>query len=38
MRRTVLENDVTGWATQYLDALSHVRPSHHKQVRPARER
>ena len=37
MRKTVLENDVTGWATKYLDALSHVRPSHHKHVRPARE-
>ena len=36
MRRTVAEHDVTDWAAGFLGALAEVRPSHHKQVKPAR--
>ncbi|MGI8899316.1 MAG: alpha,alpha-trehalose-phosphate synthase (UDP-forming) [Nocardioides sp.] len=35
MRKTVIEHDVTDWATRFLDALADVRPSHHKQMRPS---
>ena len=30
------EHDVAAWAAGFLGALADVRPSHHKQVRPAR--
>jgi trehalose 6-phosphate synthase len=36
MRRTVAENDVSHWASAFLDELSEKRPKHAKQVRPAR--
>jgi trehalose 6-phosphate synthase len=36
MRRTVAEHDVKDWARKFLHALGEVRPSHAKQVRPAR--
>lgn len=36
MRKTVAEHDVTDWAAGFLGALAEVRPSHHKQVKPAR--
>ena len=36
MRRIVADNDVSDWAAGYLAALAEVRPSHHKQVKPAR--
>jgi len=36
MRRTVTENDVSHWATSFLDELTAVRPAHGKSLRPAR--
>ncbi|MFL6174097.1 MAG: trehalose-6-phosphate synthase [Marmoricola sp.] len=36
MRRTVAENDVDNWATNFLADLFAVRPGHAKQVRPAK--
>ncbi|MFL6022236.1 MAG: trehalose-6-phosphate synthase [Marmoricola sp.] len=36
MRRTVAENDVDSWATNFLADLAAVRTSHGKQVRPAK--
>lgn len=36
MRKTVAENDVSHWATAFLDALSGDRPTHSKPTRPAR--
>jgi trehalose 6-phosphate synthase len=37
MRKCVAENDVSHWASAFLDELSSVRPKHDKQVRPARK-
>jgi trehalose 6-phosphate synthase len=36
MRRTVAENDVANWATNFLDDLAAARPGHAKTVKPAR--
>jgi trehalose 6-phosphate synthase len=36
MRKTVLDNDVTHWASSFLTDLTEVRPAHGKTVRPAR--
>jgi len=36
MRRTVLDNDVSHWATRFLQELAATRPDHGKTVRPAR--
>jgi trehalose 6-phosphate synthase len=36
MRKTVAENDVSHWASAFLDALSGAQPTHSKQTRPAR--
>jgi len=36
MRKTVMENDVTHWASSFLTDLTEVRPAHGKTVRPAR--
>jgi trehalose 6-phosphate synthase len=36
MRKTVAENDVANWASNFLTDLAATRPSHHKQVKPAR--
>jgi trehalose 6-phosphate synthase len=36
MRKTVSENDVSSWATSFLDQLSSAQPTHTKQTRPAR--
>ncbi len=36
MRKTVAENDVTHWASAFLDALSGAQPTHSKTTRPAR--
>ena len=36
MRKTVDENDVSRWATSFLDQLSSAQPTHTKQTRPAR--
>ncbi|MGB0101414.1 MAG: trehalose-6-phosphate synthase, partial [Nocardioides sp.] len=36
MRRTVTRHDVSAWARSFLDALSDVRPSHSKSLRPAK--
>ncbi len=37
MRKTVAENDVSHWATTFLDALTEPNPAHTKQMRPARK-
>ncbi len=37
MRRTVAENDVSHWASTFLDALTEPNPAHTKQTRPARK-
>jgi trehalose 6-phosphate synthase len=37
MRKTVLQHDVNAWADSFLTALSEIRPSHGKLVRPARK-
>ena len=36
MRRTVAENDVSHWASTFLEDLTAPRPAHDKQLRPAR--
>lgn len=36
MRRTVAENDVSHWASTFLDDLTAPRPAHDKQLRPVR--
>ncbi len=36
MRKTVAENDVSHWASAFLDALSGAQPTHSKTTRPAR--
>jgi trehalose 6-phosphate synthase len=36
MRKTVAENDVSHWASTFLDALSGAQPTHSKTTRPAR--
>ncbi len=36
MRKTVLEHDVSHWASTFLDELSGVQPTHSKSTRPAR--
>jgi trehalose 6-phosphate synthase len=36
MRRTVAENDVSNWASEFLSELTAHRPAHDKQVRPLR--
>jgi trehalose 6-phosphate synthase len=36
MRKTVAENDVSHWASTFLDALSGTQPTHSKTIRPAR--
>ncbi len=36
MRKTVSQNDVAAWADSFMDELSAIRPSHGKNVRPAR--
>jgi trehalose 6-phosphate synthase len=36
MRKTVSENDVSRWATSFLDQLAESQPTHTKQTRPAR--
>jgi trehalose 6-phosphate synthase len=36
MRKTVIEHDVKGWASGFLDSLAEEQPTHRKQVRPAR--
>ncbi|HEX2896296.1 MAG TPA: trehalose-6-phosphate synthase [Marmoricola sp.] len=36
MRKTVAENDVSNWASAFLDELTAPRPAHDKQVRPVR--
>ena len=36
MRKTVAENDVSHWASAFLDALSGAQPTHSKPTRPAR--
>ena len=35
MRKTVSEHTVADWADSFLEALAEVRPTHHKQLRPA---
>jgi trehalose 6-phosphate synthase len=36
MRRTVVDNDVSKWASRFLEELQATRPAHGKSVRPAR--
>jgi len=36
MRKTVAENDVNNWASNFLADLSAIRPGHAKQVKPAK--
>lgn len=36
MRKTVVENDVSAWASKFLDELANGRQDHDKSVRPAR--
>ena len=36
MRKTVAENDVSRWASTFLDQLSGAQPTHTKQTRPAK--
>ena len=36
MRKQVVDNDVSAWATSFLSALADIRPEHGKTVRPAR--
>jgi len=36
MRKTVVENDVENWASNFLADLSAIRPGHAKQVKPAK--
>ena len=36
MRKTVSENDVSHWATTFLDHLAGTQPTHSKNTRPAR--
>jgi trehalose 6-phosphate synthase len=36
MRKTVAENDVSHWASAFLDQLSGAQPTHSKNIRPAR--
>ncbi|PUA81591.1 alpha,alpha-trehalose-phosphate synthase (UDP-forming) [Nocardioides currus] len=38
MRKQVVDNDVTAWASNFLSALADTRPEHGKAVRPARKR
>ena len=37
MRRTVAENDVSRWASNFLDQLSGTQPTHSKSTRPPKE-
>jgi trehalose 6-phosphate synthase len=37
MRKTVAENNVSHWASAFLDELTAERPVHDKQLRPVRQ-